>query len=285
MTSTTTTHPEQDWMPGSIGSGLDDALSASPRPAPATPLSASVTFAARAWLKIKHVPEQLADAIMLPLLFTVMFTYLFGGALAGSTRDYLQFLLPGTMVFAVLLITVYAGTNLATDRTKGVMDRFRSMPTWRPALIVGGLISDAARNLLAATLVIVLGVALGFRPDGGPAGVASAVALVLVFAFGLSWVWATLGLALRTPTAVTMISFLVQFPLTFASNVFVDPTTMPGWVEAFVNANPVSHLVDATRGLMHGTATTGQVGGVLAASVALVAVFGPLTMRLYRTRT
>jgi ABC-2 type transport system permease protein len=281
MTATQTPYPR----PGLLDHTVRDATSTQPRPARPTPLSTSLTFATRALLKIKHVPEQLADAIMIPILFTVMFTYLFGGALAGSTGEYLQFLLPGTMVFAVLLVTVYAGVNLNTDRTKGVTDRFRSMPIWRPAPIVGGLISDAGRNLLAAGLVIALGLIMGFRPDGGVTGVALAVALLLVFAFGLSWVWATLGLVLRTPSSVSMVSFLVQFPLTFASNVFVDPQSMPGWLKAFVEANPVSLLVNATRGLMAGTATAGQITGVLVASALLVAVFGPLTMRLYSSRT
>ncbi|MDZ5443540.1 ABC transporter permease [Micromonospora sp. 4G57] len=281
MTTASTTHH----APGSPDRALRDALSTRPRPPRTSALSASLTFARRALLKIKHVPEQLADAIMIPILFTVMFTYLFGGAMAGSTREYLQFLLPGTMVFAVLLITVYAGVNLKTDITSGVIDRFRSMPIWRPALIVGGLISDAARNLLAAGLVVALGLAMGFRPDGGVIGVLLAIALVLAFAFGLSWVWATLGLVLRTPSAISAVSFLVQFPLTFASNVFVDPQTMPGWLRTFVEVNPVSLLVDAVRGLMHGTAQAGQIGGVLIASGLLVAVFGPLTMHLYRTRT
>lgn len=281
MTSTPLTHPD----PGLTSPTLRDTLARGPRPPRATAASASLTFATRALLRIKHVPEQMADAIMIPILFTVMFTYLFGGALAGSTGEYLQFLLPGTMVFAVLLITVYAGVNLNTDVTKGVLDRFRSMPIWRPALIVGGLVSDAGRNLLAAGLVVGLGLAMGFRPDAGVTGVLAAIGLLLVFAFGVSWIWATLGLVLRTPTSVTMVSFLVQFPLTFASNVFVDPATMPGWLQTFVEANPVSLLVDTVRGLMHGTATSTQVGGVLLASAAIVAVFGPLTMRLYRTRT
>jgi ABC-2 type transport system permease protein len=178
-------------------------------PAPAGRLSASLTFAWRALLKIRHVPEQLADAVMIPILFTVIFTYVFGGAVAGETRAYLQFLLPGTMVFAVLLITVYAGVNLRNDIARGVMDRFRSMPIWRPALIVGGLISDAGRNLLATTLVIVLGLAMGFRPAAGLIGVVQATALLLGFAFGLSWVWAAIGLALRTPAAISAVSFLI----------------------------------------------------------------------------
>ena len=267
-----------------VGS-IRDAVSGAARPPRAGAVSASLTFATRALLKIKHVPEQMADALMIPILFTVLFTYLFGGALAGSTGEYLQFLLPGTMVFAVLLITVYAGVNLNSDITKGVFDRFRSLPIWRPALIVGGFASDAGRNLLAAALVVGIGLVMGFRPDAGVSGVLAAIGLLLVFAFGVSWIWATLGLVLRTPTSVTMVSFLVQFPLTFASNVFVDPATMPGGLRTFVEANPVSLLVDTVRGLMHGTATTVQVAGVVLVSAGIVAIFGPLTMHLYRTKT
>lgn len=269
----------------SAGHVLRDALATRPRPPRPTPLAASLTFAWRALLKIKHVPEQLADAIFIPILFTVMFTYLFGGALAGSTGEYLQTLLPGTLVLSVLLITVYAGVNLNTDIAKGVFDRFRSLPVWRPALIVGGLLSDVVRNLLAALLVLTLGLVMGFRPEGGLGGVLLGIGLVLVFAFGLSWIWATLGLVLRSPNAVTMISFLVQFPLTFASNVFVDPATMPGWLAAFVEANPISHLVTAVRGVMGGTAALGDVTWVLVVAAALVVLFGPLTMRLYRRKT
>jgi ABC-2 type transport system permease protein len=269
----------------SVTPALPTVLSSRPPATPANPVAASLAFSWRALLKIKHVPEQLADAIFIPILFTVLFTYLFGGALAGSTGEYLQSLLPGTLVLSVLLITVYAGVNLNTDIAKGVFDRFRSMPIWRPSLIVGGLVSDGVRNVLAATLVLGIGLLMGFRPDGGVVGVLAAIGLVTVFAFGLSWVWATLGLVLRTPSSVTMISFFVQFPLTFASNVFVDPQTMPGWLRSFVEVNPVSHLVDAVRGLMHGTAAAGDVGWVLLASVALVAVFGPLTLHLYRTRS
>jgi ABC-2 type transport system permease protein len=269
----------------SVTPALPTVLSSRPQATPANPVAASLAFSWRALLKIKHVPEQLADAIFIPILFTVLFTYLFGGALAGSTGEYLQSLLPGTLVLSVLLITVYAGVNLNTDIAKGVFDRFRSMPIWRPSLIVGGLVSDGVRNVLAATLVLAIGLLMGFRPDGGVVGVLAAIGLVTVFAFGLSWVWATLGLVLRTPSSVTMISFFVQFPLTFASNVFVDPQTMPGWLRSFVEVNPVSHLVDAVRGLMHGTAAAGDVGWVLLASVALVAVFGPLTLHLYRTRS
>jgi ABC-2 type transport system permease protein len=260
------------------------ALSGQARPPQPNALRTSLTMAWRALLKIRHEPEQMADAIAIPILFTLLFTYLFGGALSGSTGDYLHFLLPGTLVMSVLLITVNAGVGLNTDRGKGTLDRFRSMPIWQPSLIIGGLIGDAARYLLASSLVVGVGLAMGYRPGGGAGGVLLAVGLILVFAFSVSWIWTALGFLLRSPQSLTVISLAIQFPLTFASNVFADPATMPGWLRAFVNANPVSHLVTAERALMNGTAAAGQVGWVLLASAALVAVFGPITMLLYRSR-
>jgi ABC-2 type transport system permease protein len=254
------------------------------RPPRPSALSASRTFGWRALLKLRHVPEQLIDVIGLPVIFTLGFTYLFGGALAGSPRAYLHFLLPGTLAMTVILVTTFSGVTLNTDLTTGVFDRFRSLPIWRPAPIVGALLGDAGRYLLASALVVALGLVLGYRPGGGVVGVLAAVALVLGFAFGLSWVWTTLGLVLRAPSAVNNLSLLVLFPLTLASNIFVDPRTMPGWLQAFVDLNPITHLVTAARGLMAGTATLGEVGWVLAASALLTAVFAPLTMRLYRDK-
>ncbi|MGH3367610.1 MAG: ABC transporter permease [Nocardioidaceae bacterium] len=133
-------------------------------------------------------------------------------------------------------------------------------------------------------MVIGLGLVMGFRPAGGVTGVLLAVALIIVFAFSLSWVWTTLGLLLRSPQSVSVLSFVVQFPLTFASNVFVDPDTMPGWLQTVVELNPVSHLVTAERGLMSGTASAAEIVWVLVASGVLAAIFGPLTMHLYRNR-
>jgi ABC-2 type transport system permease protein len=263
---------------------LGTALSARARPPRAGALSATLTFAWRALLKLRHVPEQLIDVIGIPIIFTLGFTYLFGGALAGSTSQYLQFLLPGSLAMTVVLVTTYSGVTLNADHTKGVSDRFRSLPIWRPAPIVGALLGDTGRYLLASTIVVVLGLVLGYRPDGGVPGVAAAVALVLSFAFGLSWAWTTLGLVLRAPSAVNSLSLLVLFPLTLASNIFVDPATMPGWLQAFIDVNPISHLVTAARGLMGGTVTAGQVGWVLAAAAALTAVFAPLTTHLYRNQ-
>jgi ABC-2 type transport system permease protein len=253
-------------------------------PPEAGALAASLAFAWRSLLKIKHVPEQLGDVIGIPILFTLLFTYLFGGAIAGSTGAYLEFLLPGTLALAVVFVTVYSGVTLNRDLATGAFDRFRSMPIWRPAPIVGALIGDAGRYLLASSLVIGLGLIMGFHAAGGPAGVAAAVALVLTFAFALSWVWTTLGLILRTPNAVMSIGFVILFPLTFMSNIFVQPGTMPSWLRSFADANPITHLATAERGLMQGTAAAAEILWVLAAAGVLTAVFAPLTVRLYRSK-
>jgi ABC-2 type transport system permease protein len=255
-----------------------------PRPEPPGALSASAAFGWRALLKIKHVPEQLFDVIAIPIVFTLMFTYLFGGALAGSPGRYLQFILPGTLVMAVVLVTMYAGAGLNADRSKGVSDRFRSLPIWRPAPIVGALLGDLARYLLAAGLVVVAGIAIGYRPGGRVPGVLAGIGLLVLFALSLSWAWTTLGLLLRTSQAVMSVGTVVLFPLTLASNVFVRPQTMPGWLQAFVKVNPVSHLVTAERGLMHGHTAAGQMAWVLLASAVLVALFAPATVYLYGRR-
>jgi ABC-2 type transport system permease protein len=257
------------------------ALPASPRPEPPSAWGASAAFGWRALLKIKHVPEQLFDVIAIPVVFTLMFTYLFGGALAGSPHRYLMFILPGTLVMAVLLVSMYAGIGLATDRSQGISERFRSLPIWRLAPVTGALLGDIARYLLAAALVAGLGVAMGFRPEGGAPGMLAGTGLLLVFALALSWAWTALGLLLRTPQAVMTTGTVVLFPLTLASNVFVPPRTMPGWLQAFVAVNPVSHLVAAERGLINGHPAPGQIAWVLLASAALAAVFAPVTARLY----
>ena len=260
---------------------LRSALATGARPGRPSPLAASVAFGWRAVLKIRHVPLQLFDVTAFPIMFVLLYTYLFGGALAGSPREYLQQLLPGILVMTVSWITMYTGQALNTDISKGVFDRFRSLPIWRPAVLMGMLLADTLRYTMASVVIIGLGVALGFRPGGGVVGVVLAVALLLVFAFSMSWVWSALGLRLPTPDSVMQVSMTVLFPLTFASNVFVDPKTMPGWVQAFVNVNPISHLASAARGLMHGTSAGGNIAWVLVWSAGLLVVFAPLTMRIY----
>ncbi|GLW65443.1 transport permease protein [Actinomadura rubrobrunea] len=247
-------------------------------------LSASLTFGWRAMLKFKHVPEQLFDVTAFPIMLTLMFTYLFGGALAGSTGEYLQFLLPGIMVMSVVMTTMYTGVSVNTDIAKGVFDRFRSIPMWRPAPMVGYLLGDMFRYTMASLVILTLGLILGFRPDGGAAGTAAGILVLVAFSFAFSWVWTMVGLLMRTDKAVIGVSMLVVFPLTFLSNILVKPETMPGWLQAFVDVNPIAHLVALVRGLMDGSVEGDAVVWVTGWGVGLIAVFGPLTMWLYNRK-
>ncbi len=254
------------------------------RPPRPSRLSLAMTFAWRGLLKIKHVPEQLLDVTITPVLFLLMFTYLFGGAVSGSTREYLHYILPGILVQSVVFTCVYSGVVLNTDVTKGVVDRFRSLPIWRPAPLVGAVLGDSVRYVIAATIVVVLGLVMGYRAAGGVLGVVAAVLVVVAFTFGLSWVFTSLGLVLRSPSAVLNGGFMALFPLVFLSNTLVDPSSLPGWLEAFVHVNPISHVVTAARGFMDGDVSAGQVALPLAEAAALTAIFAPLTVRLYRGR-
>src|SRR3712207_4006434 len=246
--STTTTQPaRQDAIPQER---LDAVPASGARPQRPGPGAAALAFGWRGMLKIKHVPDQLIDVTITPVLFLLMFTYLFGGAVAGSTSAYLDYLLAGVLVQSVLFTSVYSGVALNTDITKAVVDRFRSLPIWRPAPLVGAVVGDSLRYVIAGTLVVVLGVILGFRPSEGVPGVVLAILLVMVFAFSLSWVFTVVGLLMRSPNAVMNTGFMGLFPLVFLSNTFVEPSTLPNWLEAFVHVNPISHLVTATRGLM-----------------------------------
>ena len=256
-------------------------LATSPRPRAASPWAATLTLGWRAMLKIKHVPFQLFDVTAFPLMMTLMFTYLFGGALAGSPRAYVQYLLPGIVVQTIVFITVYTGVGLNTDISKGLFDRFRSVPIWQPAPIFGALLGDVFRYSLAATMVITLGVIMGFRPAAGVLGVVLAVALIIVFAISVSWMWIIVGMLVKSPESVMTSSFLLLFPLTMGSDIFVDPRTMPGWLQTVVAVNPVTHLANASRGLMHGNVAVSNVVWVLVASAAITVVFAPLAMRMY----
>jgi ABC-2 type transport system permease protein len=264
---------------------LRSALSASPRPPRISATSAAIAFGWRGMLKVRHVPEQLLDVTITPVMFVLMFTYLFGGAISGSTGEYLDYILPGILVMSVLFTTVYSGVSLNTDLTKGVVDRFRSLPISRPAPLVGALLGDTVRYLVAGTVIVVLGLILGFRPEAGVPGVLAAMAITILFSFALSWVFTTLGLLMRTPNAVMNAGFMGIFPLTFLSNVFVDPETLPSGLEAFVNVNPISILADVSRGFMEGNADGTDVLIVLGTAALLTAIFAPLTTHLYRTRS
>lgn len=256
-------------------------LSDRAKPQPLNAFSAALALGWRALLKIKHLPFQLFDVSVFPLMMTLMFTYLFGGALAGSPEEYIQYLLPGILVQTILFITVYTGVGLNSDISKGIYDRFRSLPIWPSSPIFGALLGDVLRYSIAAVMVIALGYVLGFRPRGGIGGVVLAVLLVQLFAFSLAWLWIIVGMLVKSPESVMTTSFLLLFPLTFASNVFVDPATMPGWLQAFVAINPVTHLADASRGLMHGEPNIGSMLWVLTATGIITALFAPIALKMY----
>ena len=218
------------------------------RPSAPGPLTETLVFAWRALLKLKHTPEQVFDMALSPIMFTVIFTYLFGGALAGSPEAYLQFLLPGILVQTVMFTSMYTGFTLNQDIGRGVFDRFRALPIWRPAPIAGAIIGDFVRYTVSAVIVLLAGLVMGYWPEG----MIAALILINLFAFGFGWIFTALALMVRTPGTVMTLSWLVLMPVTFASNIYVDPATMPGWLQAFVAVNPVSLIVTALRGVLDG---------------------------------
>jgi ABC-2 type transport system permease protein len=252
------------------------------RPEAPSALSNALVFGWRATLKFKHLPEQLFDLVMTPIMFTLLFTFVFGGALAGSPGAYLQFFLPGILVQTVSFNAVYSGMNLSTDLGKGLFDRFRSLPIWSLAPFAGLMVGDILRHLIAATIILIIGLILGYRPEAGIAGVIAAFALLVAIGFGMGWIFIVLGLLIRTPTTVMTLGFTFLFPLVFASNIMVEPATMPSWLRTFVEVNPVSLMTTAVRGLMSGSATFDDVVLAVAAPVALTALLAPVTLWLYR---
>ncbi|MEW5421645.1 ABC transporter permease [Amorphus sp. 3PC139-8] len=254
------------------------------RPRRPSPLSNALAFGWRAVLKFKHVPEQMFDLIMTPIMFTLLFTFVFGGALAGSTSAYLQYFLPGILVQTVMFNSVYSGMGLATDLSKGLFDRFRSLPIWPLAPFAGLMVGDVLRHLIAASIILAIGLALGFRPENGVPGVIGAFALLVAVGFGMGWIFIVLGLLISTPTTVMTAGFTFLFPLVFASNVMVDPSTMPDWLRVFVDVNPVSLIATALRGVLSGGATLEAIGLALIAPVLLTVLLAPVTLWLYMRR-
>ncbi|MFC8597103.1 ABC transporter permease [Isoptericola sp. NPDC057191] len=244
-------------------------------------VSDSLAMARRGLIKIRRTPEQLIDVTVQPIIFTLMFTYIFGGAISGSIAAYLPVIIPGILVQTVITASAVTGTQLREDMDKGVFDRFRSLPIARIAPLAGALVADLVRYLIATTLTITMGLVMGWRPGGGVGGVLLAGVLVIVCAWSLSWIFAFFGVIGRSASSVQGISFLVLFPLTFLSNAFVPVDTMPGWLQGFVNVNPVSHLVSAVRDLASTGSVTGQVGIALLSCAVVVAVFAPLAVRSY----
>ncbi|MFL2124827.1 ABC transporter permease [Marinilactibacillus psychrotolerans] len=263
---------------------LQKAIISKKRPSPPNSFTSVRIFAMRALLRTKHAPTALLDITAMPILFLLLFTYLFGGAIAGSVQEYLQFILPGILVQAVTQITMYTGLDLNKDIQKGFFDRQRTLPIWSPSSLVGAMLFDTLRYTIASIIMIIFAMILGFRPQGGFFGLIFAVALLLVFAFCLSWIWNVLALVLKSENALMTIAMMVIFPLTFLSSAFVDPETMPHSLELFVHINPITILVDAVRGLMHGNVMLSDIFWTLTASGTLLIIFAPITMYLYHKK-
>ncbi|MEV0297934.1 ABC transporter permease [Nocardia sp. NPDC050710] len=244
-------------------------------------VSNTLTMAYRGVLKIKHNPEQLFDVVIQPIIFTVMFTYIFGGAVSGDVKSYLPVIIPGIMVQTVVLTSVTTGVQLREDMEKGIFDRFKSLPIARISALSGALTADMVRYFIATTLTVVMGLVMGYRPHGGVVGVVGAALLVIAASFATSWIWAFFGVIANKASAVQGYSMLIMFPLTFCSPAFVQTNTMPGWMQAFVDVNPVSHLIYACRDLMNDGHIGSHFGWTLVGAAVISAVMAPLTVRTY----
>jgi ABC-2 type transport system permease protein/oleandomycin transport system permease protein len=244
----------------------------------------TLTIARRNLLHIKATPEQLVEMSIQPLMFLVLFVYVFGGAIAGSSREYLQFALPGILVQSVAFLPFTTAIALNVDFQRGVIDRFRSLPIARSAVIGGRILADGVRIVWSILIITGLSVALGFRFDGGTAGALGALALVLAFGLTMCWPMAYLGIKARTVESVNTIGFMVILPLTFASSAFAAVETMPGWLQAFVKVNPVTSVIDATRGLMLGGPVARPLFWSIVWMIVIQVVFVPLAIARYRSR-
>jgi ABC-2 type transport system permease protein len=251
---------------------------------PRETLSHTFSMAWRALKKMQRNPEQFFDVVIQPLLFTAMFTYIFGGAIAGDVKSYLPTIITGILAQTSLTACMATGTQMREDMEKGVFDRFRSLPMARIAPLAGPMAADLLRYGIAATLTIMTGLLMGYRPGGGIGGVAAGWTLVVFAGWSLSWIFAWLGTVLRTAQAVQGVGMMIMFPLTFLSNAFVPASTLPGWLQAFVNVNPVSLVIKALRDLMNDGSLTGNVAWALLGCAAIVVIFAPLAVRSYNRK-
>lgn len=255
-----------------------------PRVSIADGLRQSVTLAWRTLIQIRNNPWELGDFSFQPIIFVLLFTFVFGGAISGSTGAYLTFALPGIIVMNMLFVTMYVGMGLNTDLTKGVFDRLRALPVARWAPMAGRIGADLVKQAWSIALLLGVGALLGFRVTTSVMAVLAACALILVFALAFSWISVLVGMLASDPEKVQIFGFTALFPITFVSNVFVPTETMPGWLQAFVNVNPVTLLSDASRGLMVGGPVAAPTLGTLAWAVVIIAIFAPLSVRAFKRR-
>jgi len=256
-----------------------------PRLNPLTGLRHTFTLTWRSVLKIRTNMEDVVGLSLQPIMFLLLFTYVFGGAIAGGTHAYLQYALPGLLVMTVVFATLGTGLMLNQDITGGVFDRFRSLPIARWAPMGGAVLGDMVRYMISVAITLGFGMVLGFRILTNPVSAVAACVLLLTFALSMCWVSALIGMLVKTPQGVQMFGFLVMFPLVFGSNLLVRQATMPGWLQSFVKVNPMTDLTSAVRGLLTG----GPVGTAalhsLLWALGIFLVFAPLAVRAYLRRT
>jgi len=256
-----------------------------PRVTPLQGLRQTLSLAWRTLVQIKHNPLELMDFSIQPIMFVLLFTYVFGGAIAGSPHDYLLFALPGIIVQNALFTTLNTGMGLATDLEKGFFDRLRSLPIARYAPLAGRITADLVKQAWSVAMLMAVGMLLGFRIGTGPLGVLGTFALLLVSALAVSWAIVLVSMVVANPEKVQIFGFVVLFPLTFTSDAFVSTASMPGPLQAWSKINPVTTLSDAIRGLLvHGPVATPALQSLLWAA-GLTAVFAPLAVRAFRRRS
>ncbi|MGW0037428.1 ABC transporter permease [Gordonia sp. NPDC003376] len=246
-------------------------------------VSDTITMTRRGLLRMKHTPQQLFDVIVVPIVFTVMFANIFGGAIAGGVGAYLPQLVPGVLVAVAINSSVVTGVQLREDMDRGVFDRFVSLPIARIAPLAGSLIADIVRYAIAAVMSLGVGMVMGYRPQS-VLGTILGVLLTMFAAFAISWIFALMGVLLSKASAVQGVSMLILMPLTFTSNVFVPVQTMPDWIASVADINPVSHLVSSLRSLANDGQITAHVGWTLLGAFAIIAVFAPIAVRAYLRR-
>lgn len=246
------------------------------------PVSDAITIAWRNLLNLRRNPQLLVFATIQPIIFVLMFRYVFGGAIRTPGVPYVDYLMPGIFVQTVVFGALTTGVGLADDLQKGLVDRFRSLPMARSAVLVGRTLADLTRNTFVVALMGIVGVIVGWRPSGTPAEIFGGLLLVLAFSYSLSWLFAIVGLSVRDGETAQAMSFPIMAPLVFASSAFVPIETMPEWLQVFAEHQPVSAVCDAVRGLTLGVPATDDVLKAIAWIVGIVAVCAPLAVNRYR---
>lgn len=244
-----------------------------------------LTLSGRHLRHIPRVPDLLVFATIQPVMFVVLFRYVFGGAIDVQGTTYVNFLMAGIFVMTVTFGSTTTGMGLAQDMQKGLVDRFRSLPMSRSALLVGRTIADAAMNSFIVVVMVIVGLLVGFRPEGGPGSWLAAGGLLLLVSFSFSWISAFLGLSVSSPEVMQSAGFIWLFPLTFASSAFVETQTMPGWLRAFADNQPLTHMIDATRALLLDQPLGDSVTWSVMWALAILIAFVPLSVARYRRKS